>query len=208
VGEKWEGEKRCDRKCIFSAPAINLLKCSWPDILLVPLIDGGGAKRKWFPHVLHVASFPLPSPLPFLAKWEIGDCCKKQYQKTKDVCAALLIFCSLKFFNKTFKKLIFYLHTKVLTKEYNCIVFTISYCHKLKCRVMLHYLSITKKNYVIAIVRAVFKISTYSYFLFLSHSDTHLYTDSQGTLSLQNKEREKEKVYIQFQDHGISIWRL
>ena len=41
-------EKRWDRKCIFSAQAINLLKCSWPDILLVPLIDGRGGKRKWF----------------------------------------------------------------------------------------------------------------------------------------------------------------
>ena len=39
-------------KCIFSAQAINLGECSWPDILLVPLIDGRGAKRKWFPHVL------------------------------------------------------------------------------------------------------------------------------------------------------------
>ena len=44
--------KRCDRKCIFSAQAINLLECSWPDILLEPLIDGRGAKRKWFPHVV------------------------------------------------------------------------------------------------------------------------------------------------------------
>ena len=42
VGKRW------DRKCIFSAQAINLLKCSWPDILLVPLIDGRGRKRKWF----------------------------------------------------------------------------------------------------------------------------------------------------------------
>ena len=41
--------------------AINLLKCSWPDILLVPLIDGRGGIRKWF--VL------LPPPSPYSKKF-------------------------------------------------------------------------------------------------------------------------------------------
>jgi len=44
VGEKDETEN------VFSLRlAINLLKCSWPDILLVPLIDGLGAKKKMVP---------------------------------------------------------------------------------------------------------------------------------------------------------------
>ena len=58
-------------KCIFSAQAINLLKCSWPDILLVPLIDGRGGKRKWFSSQLSSAPTskqackPPPTPTTY-----------------------------------------------------------------------------------------------------------------------------------------------
>ena len=44
-----EEGKKMRPKCIFSAQAINLGECSWPDILLVPLIDGRGAKKKMVP---------------------------------------------------------------------------------------------------------------------------------------------------------------